>query len=196
MGLLLQEVKLIGNRVSLIPLEKAHKEGLLKAASDGNLWELWYTSVPSIKNIDSYIETALHSKNMLAFTIINNVDNAIIGCTRFCNIEPNNYRLEIGYTWYAKSVQRTGINTECKLLLLKQAFESFGCIAVEFRTNWFNIASRNAIARLGAKQDGVLRNHRIDPDDVLRDTVVFSIIKSEWKTVKKSLEFKLKKGNS
>ena len=104
MGLALQEIKLIGNRVSLIPLEKAHKEGLLKAASDGKLWELWFTSVPSNKNIDSYIETALNLKDMLAFTIINNNDNSIIGCTRFCNIEPNNYRLEIGYTWYAKSV--------------------------------------------------------------------------------------------
>ena len=196
MGLLLQEVELIGNRVSLIPLEKTHKEGLLKAASDGNLWELWFTSVPSIKNIDSYIETALHSKDMLAFTIINNADNSIIGCTRFCNIGPNNYRLEIGYTWYAKSVQRTGINSECKLLLLKHAFESLDCIAVEFRTHWFNTASRNAIAKLGAKQDGVLRNHRIDADGVFRDTVVFSIIKSEWKTVKRSLEFKLKKGYS
>lgn len=180
-----------GTNVSLVPLQLTHKEGLLKAASDGELWNLWFTSVPSIKNIDDYLNSAVNSNTMLAFTVIDN-NGTILGSTRFCNAELEHLRLEIGYTWYAKSTQRTGINTECKLLLLTHAFEKLNCNAVEFRTHYFNTASRNAIARLGAKQDGILRNHRIDADGALRDTVVFSILKSEWAVVKKNLTFKLK----
>ncbi|MEM6964154.1 MAG: GNAT family protein [Bacteroidota bacterium] len=185
-----------GKKVILAPLEKEHKYDLIAAAKDGNLWELWYTSVPSENNIDEYINAALRhrqNKTALPFVVIHKATNSIIGSTRYCNVDRVNRRVEIGYTWYAKSFQRTGINTECKYLLLQHAFETYETIAVQFQTNWFNYKSRNAILRLGAKQDGVLRNHRIDQNGYLRDTVVFSIINSEWKTVKRSLEFEMKK---
>lgn len=186
----LQPTTLKGKQFSLIPLKKEHKEGLLKAANDGELWKLWFTAIPSEDSIDSYIETALNTSTMLPFTIIDD-KGTILGCTRYCNAEPEHLRLEIGYTWYAKSTQRTGANTACKLLLLTYAFEVLNCNAVEFRTHYFNNTSRNAIARLGAKQDGILRNHRMDKDGALRDTVVFSILKSEWAVVKKNLIFKV-----
>ena len=185
-----------GNKVKLIPLAIEHKDDLLSAAKDGELWNLWYTSVPSEETIDEYLEAAFtqfKNKQSIPFVVLNKASNTIIGSTRYCNIDSTNRRLEIGYTWYAKSSQRTGINTECKFLLLKNAFENYKTIAVEFRTNWFNYKSRNAILRLGAKQDGVLRNHRILQDGSKRDTVVFSIIDSEWVTVKKSLEFEMGK---
>ena len=180
----------------LLPLSLEFKEGLLNAAEDGELWKLWYTSVPSAESIDQYIATALQQqqdKASLPFVIVDKTTDSIIGSTRYCNIDSSNRRLEIGYTWYAKSFQRTGVNTECKHLLLQHAFEVYQVIAVEFKTHWFNYRSRNAIQRLGAKQDGVLRNHRIDKDGCIRDTVVFSIIASEWKTVKKSLAFEMEK---
>jgi len=191
----LNNIQLEGNLVKLKPLTSSHRTELLQAAADGELWNLWYTSVPSEKSVDEYIEYAL-AENLAgrahAFVIVDKSSNKIIGSTRYCNAINDN-RLEIGYTWYAKSTQRTGINTECKYLLLKQAFEKLDCIAVEFRTNWHNIPSRNAIARLGAKQDGILRNHLLDSDGTYRDTVVFSITKEEWPTVKKSLVFKKSK---
>ena len=180
--------------VKLIPLKKQHRDGLLAAASDGNLWELWYTSVPSEATIDTYIATALDQKEKgeeYPFTVIDAQSGKIIGCTRFYGMQPQHKRLEIGYTWYAKSVQRTGVNTTCKRLLLGYAFEQLNCIAVQIVTDWFNLRSRAAIARLGAKQDGVLRNHRINADGSYRDTVVFSITKSEWHGVKKNLEYKM-----
>ena len=192
----LHNIEFIGNTIKLVPLNESHKEGLLKAASDGELWKIWYTSVPSKDTISKYIEFALNEQNAhraLPFVVIEKVSNKIIGSTRFCNANSEHKRLEIGYTWYAKSYQRTIVNTECKYLLLNYAFEKLNCIAVVFRTNWYNHASRNAISRLGAKQDGVLRNHRIDKEGRLRDTVVFSILNSEWKSVKKSLEFRLEK---
>ena len=191
----LQNIILEGELVKLIPLTHDHRTELLQAATDGELWNLWYTSVPNEKSIDDYIAFAI-SENQAgrahAFAIINKLTNTIIGSTRYCNAINNN-RLEIGYTWYAKSTQRTGINTQCKYLLLLHAFEKLNCIAVEFRTNWHNLPSRAAIARLGAKQDGILRNHLIDTDGSYRDTVVFSITKEEWPTVKKSLMFKMHK---
>lgn len=180
--------------VTLIPLKAEHKDGLLKAASDGKLWELWYTSVPDANSIDTYIATALDQKEKgleYPFTIIDTQTEAIIGCTRFYNLQPEHRRLEIGYTWYAKSYQRTAANTQCKYLLLQYAFEELNCIAVQIVTNWFNIKSREAIARLGAKQDGILRNHRLNADGSYRDTVVFSITESEWMGVKKTLNYKL-----
>lgn len=189
----LKETTLNGANVKLVPLNKSHKDGLLKAASDGKLWELWFTSVPSTDSIDEYLATALSSATMLPFVVLDAKTNNVLGATRFCNAEPDHLRLEIGYTWYAKSTQRTGVNTECKLALLTHAFENLNCNAVEFRTHYFNTASRNAIARLGAKQDGILRNHRMDKDGALRDTVVFSILKNEWPVVKKSLKHRLKK---
>lgn len=192
----LRPVQLEGELVKLVPLQKTHKVDLAFAASDGKLWELWYTAVPSPKTIDTYIETALSeqaSGKALPFAIINKKTNTIVGTTRYLNVDAKNKRVEIGATWYSKKVQRTGINTECKYILLKYAFENLNCIAVEFRTHFHNHPSRNAILRLGAKQDGILRNHCVDDSGNLRDTVVFSILNSEWNTVKKSLEFKMGK---
>jgi len=190
----LKNINLEGSLVKLIPLTTDHRDALVDAASDGELWNLWYTSVPTQESVDDYIDFALtenQAGRAHAFAVIDKSTNKIIGSTRYCNAINNN-RVEIGYTWYAKSTQRTGINTECKYLLLTHAFEQLNCIAVEFRTNWHNHPSRNAIARLGAKQDGVLRNHSLDADGSYRDTVVFSITKEEWPTVKKSLAFKMR----
>ena len=129
----------------------------------------------------------------MPFVVRHNTTGAIVGCTRYLNVEPEHRRLEIGYTWYSQRVQRTALNTEAKLLLLTHAFEALRCIAVEFRTSWFNHASRAAIARLGAKQDGVLRNHQISPDGLYRDTVVFSILESEWPAVRRHLRYLLER---
>lgn len=182
--------------IRLIPLKKDHKSGLIEAAADGELWNLWVSTVPSSATIDDYIDKALDEKEnrgALPLVVIDMENDRIIGSTRYMNVDIDNRRLEIGSTWYSKSYQRTRTNTICKLLLLQYAFEKWNAIAVEFRTHWFNHASRKAIERLGAKQDGVLRNHRISPDGTLRDTVVYSILQSEWPTVKKSLLFELKK---
>lgn len=184
------------NTTSLIltPLASAHKSDLLNAAADGELWNLWFTNVPSENTIDSYLETAFEQKDAgtsLPFVVKHKATGQIIGATRFCNADLKNKRLEIGYTWYAKRFQRSSVNTECKLALLTYAFETLQVIAVEFRTHWHNQASRNAILRLGAKQDGVLRQHQRQADGSYRDTVVFSILNSEWPTVKKGLMHKL-----
>ncbi len=190
----LEHIQLIGANVVLQPLQLSHRDDLLSAATDGKLWDLWYTSVPSPDSIDSYLEVALAEKSRstsLPFTVLEKASNKIVGSTRYLNIDHQHHRLEIGNTWYAKAFQRTAINTECKFLLLRFAFENLDCIAVEFRTHWHNHRSRNAILRLGAKMDGVLRNHRIEADGSFRDTVVYSIIRGEWPTVKKSLLFKL-----
>ncbi|MBO0324371.1 GNAT family N-acetyltransferase [Muricauda sp. CAU 1633] len=195
----LQPIVLEGDLVRLEPMQKSHKVDLVFAASDGNLWELWYTTVPSPPNMDAYMDTALLDQQAglaLPFTVIDKKTGKIVGSTRYMNVDSKNRRVEIGSTWYAQRVQRTGINTECKNLLLKHAFETLNCIAVEFRTHYHNFPSRNAILRLGAKQEGIIRNHRIDAQGNLRDTVLFSILDSEWKTVKTSLEFKLKRGSS
>lgn len=188
------ELQLAAEDVRLIPLERTHRDGLLEAASDGNLWELWYTSVPDESKIDTYIDLALEEKEKgtsFPFTVIDDKTGRIIGSTRYYNLQPEHRRLEIGYTWYAKSYQRTAVNTHCKLALLQYAFEKLDCIAVQLVTDWFNLKSREAIARLGAKQDGVLRHHRINADGSYRDTVVFSILDSEWSGVQKNLELKL-----
>ena len=190
----LKPVVLAGDRVRLEPLLRSHAAALVEAASDGQLWRLWYTGIPSEQTVDSYIEEALNEQQQgraLPFVVVEQVSGAVIGSTRFCNATATDTRVEIGYTWYAKSFQRSVVNTECKSLLLNHAFESLGAIAVEFRTHWHNHASRAAIARLGAKQDGVLRNHQKSADGCYRDTVVFSIIDSEWPAVKQSLAFKL-----
>lgn len=192
----LENLTLEGNLVRLEPLSLHHTQELIEAANDGELWKLWYTSVPTKNKTEYFIKIALKNKkegHQNPFVIVLKNTNKVIGTTRLMNMEPNHFRLEIGHTWYAKSYQRTGVNTECKYLLLQYAFEKLKCIAVEFRTHWHNFPSRNAILRLGAKQDGVLRNHRISEDGILRDTVVFSILNSEWKTVKFSLEHKMQK---
>jgi RimJ/RimL family protein N-acetyltransferase len=192
----LNEIELEGDLVRMIPIKESHEEALVKAASDGALWDLWFTSVPSSTTISSYVDFALQEYRedcAQAFVVVCKQTNEVIGTTRYCHATAEHRRLEIGYTWYAKSSQRTGVNTACKYLLLAHAFETLGCNVVEFRTHFHNLASRNAIARLGAKQDGILRSHILGTDGTLRDTVVFSIIKDEWPTVKKSLTYKMKR---
>lgn len=183
----------------LEPLAPEHHDGLVAAAADGELWKLWYTSVPTPAGMAAEIQRRLDlqaSGSMLPFTT-KRVDPAtggpgdIIGMTTYMNIDAATPRLEIGSTWNAASAQRTGTNTESKLLLLQHAFEVLGCPAVEFRTHWLNHQSREAIARLGAKQDGVLRNHSRTLDGLLRDTVVFSILEHEWPMVRAGLEHRL-----
>ncbi|MGI2092393.1 GNAT family N-acetyltransferase [Shewanella oncorhynchi] len=186
---------LSGEHIVLEPLSLSHVAALSLAVTDGQLWRLWFTSVPEPTEMKLYVAKTLEEKargQSFPFAVRDRVSGEIVGCTRICNWESDNRRLEIGYTWYAKRAQRTGINTEAKLLLLTFAFETLDAIAVEFRTHWHNQASRQAIARLGAKQDGVLRNHKILKDGTIRDTVVYSIIDIEWPTVKNSLQFRLR----
>lgn len=189
-------VTLVGTHVSLEPLLAEHADGLRAAVADGELWRLWFTAVPKPEQVDAYIATALAGQAAgtdLPF-VVRDAAGTIVGSTRYCHVEAANQRLEIGYTWYAARVQRTALNTEAKLLLLGHAFEALGAVAVEFRTHWFNFRSREAIARLGAKQDGVLRNAMRMPDGSLRDTVVFSIIESEWPVVRLHLNHQLAHG--
>ncbi|TGK07638.1 N-acetyltransferase [Leptospira semungkisensis] len=187
-------VTLSGNLVELVPLQLAHTEALSEAVKDGELWKLWFTNIAPPEEMQSWIQKALDEQKVhssVPFAVIRKSDGKVLGSTRFMNIEKEARRLEIGATWYCKSVQKTLINTECKLLLLQHAFEVVDCIAVEFRTHFFNSQSRKAIERLGAKLDGILRNHRISKNGTLRDTAVYSIIQSEWPTVKSNLQFKL-----
>jgi RimJ/RimL family protein N-acetyltransferase len=191
-------VTLGGTHVRLEPLAMAHAPGLRAALADGQLWRLWYTAVPSADQLEAYVATALAGQAAgtdLPF-VVRDGAGEIVGCTRYCRIEQANHRLEIGYTWYAQRVQRTALNTEAKRLLLAHAFEDLRAIAVEFRTSWFNQRSRAAIARLGARQDGVLRNATRHVDGSFRDTVVFSIIESEWPAVRTHLDFQLGRDRS
>jgi RimJ/RimL family protein N-acetyltransferase len=186
-----QAVTLQGEFVQLEPLSTAHASGLQDAITDGALHTLWYTIVPPPESLDTWIATSLKAREAgaaLPFVVRRLRDARIVGSTRFMNIEAAQRRLEIGTTFYSASVQRSALNTECKRLLLAHAFEALHCLAVEFRTHWFNHRSREAIARLGAKQDGVLRQHQRLPDGSLRDTVVFSIIDSEWPAVRHHLQ--------
>ena len=191
----IEPVTLTGRHVQLEPLAASHHDALVEAASDGALWALWYTSVPAPEAMRTWLDAALAMREQQALTFVMRDlrDGSIVGSTRYFHVDPVNRRLEIGHTWHALRAQRTGINTEAKLLLLGHAFEALQCIAVEFRTHWMNQQSRAAIARLGAKQDGVLRNHQRMADGSLRDTVVFSIIESEWPAVKRHLHYKLER---
>jgi RimJ/RimL family protein N-acetyltransferase len=191
----IEPVTLTGRHVQLEPLAASHHDALVEAASDGALWKLWYTSVPAPEAMGAWLEAALamRAQQALTFVMRDLRDGSIVGSTRYFHVDPVNRRLEIGHTWHALRAQRTGINTEAKQLLLGHAFEALQCIAVEFRTHWMNQQSRAAIARLGAKQDGVLRNHQRMADGSLRDTVVFSIIESEWPAVKRHLHYKLER---
>lgn len=183
-------VTLRGERAKLIPLATEHLEGLTAAAQDGELWKLWYTTVPTPEEMAPEIQRRLGLQatgSMLPFTVIDPVSGEIVGMTTYMNIDRVNRRVEVGSTWYAKRVQRTGLNTEAKLLLLQHAFEQMGCIAVEFRTHFLNHQSRRAIERLGAKQDGILRNHSQAANGTLRDTCVYSIVASEWPAVEAHL---------
>lgn len=191
----LDPVVLEGRYVRLEPMEVAHAPALAQAARDGELWKLWYTSVPAPERMEAEIARRLglqEQGSMLPFAV-RDAAGELAGMTTYMNIDSGNRRVEIGSTWYARRVQRTPLNTECKLMLLGHAFDHLECIAVEFRTHWMNQQSRAAIARLGAKQDGVLRNHQRMPDGSLRDTVVFSIIASEWPTVRQHLQFQLER---
>jgi RimJ/RimL family protein N-acetyltransferase len=192
----IESVTLQGRYATLEPLAREHESALARAAADGELWRLWYTSIAAPERMGEYVATALDMRERqgaMPFVVRENETAEVVGCTRYFNVDALNRRLEIGHTWYATHAQRTAVNTECKLLLLTHAFEKLKCIAVEFRTHWFNRASREAIARLGAKQDGVLRNHQLAPDGGYRDTVVFSIIESEWPAVRRHLNFLLQR---
>jgi N-acetyltransferase len=187
-------VTLEGQHVRLEPLSPAHEESLIAAASDGELWNSTVTIVPSRATMAAYIASALDAQALgreLPFVIIRKLTERVVGSTRFFHIERDHRRVEIGYTWLAASAQRTGVNTEAKLLLLTHAFERLRCIRVEFVTDVLNQQSRTAILRLGAKQEGVLRNHMVMPSGRHRDSVCFSIIEAEWPEVKARLEAKL-----
>jgi RimJ/RimL family protein N-acetyltransferase len=195
----LEPVTLTGDLVTLEPLQHDHHDELVEAATDGRLWELWYTSVPGPETMRADIDSKLGQQaagTMQPFAVRRLDTGAAVGVTTFCNVDADTPRLEIGYTWTAASAQRTGVNAESKLLLLGHAFDVLGCLAVEFRTHWHNAQSRAAIARLGAKQDGVLRNHRRQSDGSLRDTVVFSILDTEWAAVRSGLCHRLARGGA
>ncbi|MHC4838294.1 MAG: GNAT family N-acetyltransferase [Planctomycetota bacterium] len=186
----LRPTTLQGHALALEPLALAHAAELSEATRDGSLWRLPYTSVPDPAGMDAYLEEALAMQaagTALPFAIRLEDGGHLVGSTRFCHAEPAHRRVEIGYTWLAESVQRSFVNTACKLLLLGHAFDELKALAVEFRTHRLNRASRRAIERLGAQQDGILRQHRIEPDGTLRDTVVFSILDHEWAAVRKGL---------
>jgi RimJ/RimL family protein N-acetyltransferase len=193
-GSWLQPVTLRGRYVHLIPLAPEHCAGLAAAAADGELWKLWYTSVPKPEEMAAEIARRIALRaagTMEPFTVVDPVSGDLAGMTTYMNVDRINRRVEIGSTWYARRFQRTLLNTEAKLLLLRHAFETLDCIAVEFRTHFLNQQSRRAIERLGAKLDGVLRSHSIARNGTIRDTVVYSIISTEWPAVRAILELKL-----
>jgi RimJ/RimL family protein N-acetyltransferase len=189
---------LTGAHVRLEPLRAEHHAALVQAVRDGELWNHWYTAIPTPEGMAAEITRRLDLQakgSMCPFAVIDPTTNQAVGMTTYMNIDAANRRVEIGSTWYRQSVQRTPLNTEAKRLLLAHAFEQLNCIAVEFRTHFFNQQSRRAIERLGAKLDGVLRSHQINPHPLsagaLRDTCVYSIIASEWPNVKTHLDYQL-----
>lgn len=190
-------VSLHGQHVSLVPLAASHHDDLVEAVKDGELWNLWYTSVPAPEGVRAEIDRRLGLKtrgSMLPFAVIDEPTGRAVGMTTFMNIDALYRRVEIGSTWYRRRVQRSGLNTECKLLLLTHAFEHLNCIAVEFRTHFLNRQSRAAIERLGAKLDGILRQHQLARNGTLRDTCVYSILDREWPMVKAHLTHRLQRG--
>jgi RimJ/RimL family protein N-acetyltransferase len=187
-------VTLTGQCASLVPLSKAHLTDLTEAVQDGELWNLWYTTVPAPEDMAAEIDRRLQLQkqgSMVPFAVIEADSGQAVGMTTYMHIDAANRRLEIGSTWYRKRVQRTAVNTECKLMLLTHAFERLSCIAVELRTHFFNRQSRAGIERLGAKLDGILRQHLLGRDGTLRDTCVYSIIDAEWPTVRRHLRARL-----
>lgn len=193
----LAPITLEGRGIRLEPLSPEHEPGLSAAAADGNLWELWYTSVPAPGEAAAYINAALAGQaagHMLPWAVRDVASGEIVGTTRYHDIVPAIDRVEIGWTWYAGRCQRTHVNTTCKLLLLTHAFESLGCAVVGLRTDNFNFRSQRAIEALGAKRDGVLRHHQARRDGTVRDSVMFSILASEWRDVKRHLELRLARG--
>jgi RimJ/RimL family protein N-acetyltransferase len=190
----IQPVTLEGHGVRLEPLDYKHEQGLALAAADGKLWDLWFTSVPEPEQTRSYIDYALAGQtagHMLPFVVRDLTTGAIVGTTRYHDIVAEIDRVEIGWTWYASSRQRSHVNTACKLLLLGHAFETLGCKVVGLRTDNFNFASQRAIEALGAKKDGVIRHHMARRDGTVRDSVMYSILATEWPDVKRHLELRL-----
>jgi RimJ/RimL family protein N-acetyltransferase len=187
-------ITLEGHGVRLEPLTAAHRDGLASAAADGRLWELWFTSVPKPEETSGYIADALEGQrggHMLPWAVRELAKGTIVGSTRYHDIAPQVDRVEIGYTWYAAGWQRSHVNTACKLLLLAHAFETLGCRVVGFRTDNFNLASQRAIEALGARKDGVIRHHQARRDGTVRDSVMYSILVSEWPDVKRHLTGRL-----
>ncbi len=197
---LCQPVTLTGQYATLVPLVAGHHDDMVEAVQDGELWRLWYTAIPTPQGVAAEIQRRLSLQDqgaMLPFAVIENASGKAVGMTTYMNIDNSNRRVEIGSTWYRRRVQRTVLNTECKMLLLQHAFEQLQCIAVEFRTHFFNQQSRAGIERLGAKLDGVLRSHQVNPHSdakgSLRDTCVYSVIAPEWPTVRAHLSYQLNK---
>ena len=191
-----EPVTLRGTYATLEPLADRHHDDLVEAVKDGELWNLWYTIVPEPQKMQAEINRRLALQangSMLPFAVISNHLGRAVGMTTYMNVDAANRRVEIGSTWYRKSVQRTALNSECKLLQLTHAFETLNCVCVELRTHFFNQGSRRAIERLGAKLDGILRNNQIAPNGTLRDTCVYSIIAGEWPTVRAHLGWELKR---
>lgn len=188
-----------GHGVRLEPLTSQHREGLAAAAKDGNLWELWYTSVPEPEKTQAYIDAALAGQeagDMLPWAVIEMGSGAVIGSTRYHDIIPAADRVEIGYTWYAARWQRSHVNTACKLLLFSYAFDSLKCKVVGLRTDNFNFRSQRAIEALGAKKDGVIRHHWPRRDGTIRDTVMYSVLAAEWPDVKSHLLLRLRRNET
>jgi len=191
----LAPVTLRGAHATLEPLATEHADGLIEAVRDGDLWQLWYTAIPAPERMAAEIERRLAlgaAGSMLPFTV-RDAEGRVAGMTTYMNVDAVHKRVEIGSTWYARRAQRTPLNTECKLMLLTHAFEVLDCIAVEFRTHFFNQQSRRGIERLGARLDGILRNHQRASNGTLRDTAVYSITEAEWPTVKTHLRWQIDK---
>jgi len=184
---------LSGQVVELIPLDPSHIGQLIEAVNDGEHWRLWYANVPRPEQMAQYVKNAMEDMALgnIAYAVYCKKNNQIVGTTRFYNVDSANRRAMLGYTWYSASACRSAINSETKLLMLQFLFEEHKAIAVEFRTHFFNRASRAAIEHLGAKQDGILRNHQILADGSIRDTVIYSIIASEWPAVKNNLKVRI-----
>jgi RimJ/RimL family protein N-acetyltransferase len=194
--IVLQRVTLEGHGVRLEPLAPGHGDALAAAASDGRLWELWFTSVPTVQEVPAYIALALAGEregSMLAWAVRELGTGTIVGTTRYYDVAAAVHRVEIGYTWYAARCQRTHVNTTCKLLMLSHAFDALGCQVVGWRTDNFNHASQQAIERLGARKDGVIRGHALRRDGTIRDTVMYSLRSGEWPEVKAQLLYLLDK---
>ncbi len=192
----LQPITLRTPRATLEPLGPTHHDGLVEAVKDGELWKLWYTRIAAPEDMRAEIDRRLGLQaagSMLPFVVVDNETGRVAGMTTYMNVDAQSHRVEIGSTWYRKSVQRTSLNTHCKLALLTHAFETLECIAVEFRTGFFNQASRRAIERLGARLDGVLRSHQRNADGSLRDTCVYSVVASEWPSVRNHLQWQIER---
>jgi N-acetyltransferase len=187
----LQPIVLEGGGIRLEPLTEGHHDALEAAAADGKLWELWFTSVPEPGGMRAYIAAALQEGNMLPWAVRDLASDTVIGTTRYHDIVAGLDRVEIGYTWYRQSRQRTNVNTTCKLLLLAHAFDTLGCKVVGLRTDNFNFRSQRAIEGLGAKKDGVIRHHAMRKDGTVRDSVLYSILAAEWPDVRRHLELRL-----